>query len=447
MKPLYAISLSTSFFFIFCLSGPLQAQIVVQSFDTLSSLQDFEGNPPNLGQVDRINTKLTGGGEAIFSLGTDGGGGQYLQIDKRGKKMRHFDRETGIDNEPFLRISFDFAVESTDREGKLGAFIIGDSLTEHSQIPGRDERWAQLGIYVDADSFYVTNEFITNIVINQSRKYTGKQRVSLFMNNSGGSLQYATPNDSMTTLGPLQIDVWVGEEFAFRNVPYLGQDSNISTVKFLLWLNDLNASASLDNLVITDELDTDPLPVNLLSFDVTKAKDHIALQWQTDWEKNSSHFEVERSSDGVRFTTIGEVEAQGESTRLYTYRFADKEGLQQAAGKLYYRLRQVDFDGAYEYGPVRVVTLPLSSISVLEVGPNPFTDRINLWLNPAVSQPLQLRLLNKQGQTLWSKSLPAAESPGASTMKLSFTPELKAGFYLLEVRTQQGREFIRLLKE
>lgn len=447
MKPLYAIFLSAFLSLLFCLSGSLQAQVLVQSFDTLSSLQEFKGTSPNLGQVDRINSNPSNEGLAIFSLGPDEKGGQHLQMNKSGRQMRHFDRETGIDNEPFLRLSFDFAVESTDREGKLGAFIIGDSLTEHSQIPGRDERWAQLGIYVDADSFYVTNEFITNIVINQSRKYIGKQRVSLFMNNSGGNLQYATPNDSMTTLGHAQIDVWVGAEFAFRNTPYLGQDSNISMVKFLLWLNDINASARLDNLVITDELDTDPLPVKLLGFELTKEREHIALQWQTDWEKNSSHFEVERSSDGVHFTAIGEVEAQGESTRLYTYRFADKEGLQQTAGQLYYRLRQVDLDGAYAYGPVRMIALASALFSMLEVGPNPFTDQFSLRLNTAVSQPLQLRMLNKQGQTIWSKSLPAAEGPGESVMKLSFASELKAGLYLLEVRTQQHREFIRLLKQ
>lgn len=447
MKPFYKIFLSVSLFFLICLLEPLQAQVLVQSFDTLSSLADFEGNPPNLGQADRINTNLSGGGQPIFSLGTDEEGGKYLQMDKSGRKMRHFDRETGMDDEPFLRISFDFEAVSSDGPNRFAAFFTGDTLGNNSMSPVREERWGQLGIYVSADSFFVANEIVENIIVGQSSYYKGKKRVSVFMNNSEGIIDYIGPNGNDTTLLHNQIDVWVGEEFSFRTIPYNGSSSDISSVKFLLWNNLLVASARLDNLVITDELDTDPLPVNLLSFDVRKEGGHIALEWQTDWEKNSSHFEVERSTDGTHFTTIGRVEAQGESTRLHTYRFADKQGLQQAGGPLYYRLRQVDFDGAYAYSPVRLLTLTATLFSILEVGPNPFTDRLSLRLNTAVSQPLQLRLLNNQGQTVWKKSLPAAEGLGEEVLEFPAERQLKAGLYLLEVLTPEGRELIRLLKQ
>jgi hypothetical protein len=414
----------------------------------LNNLAEFEGDPPDIteNQVDTINLKIEKDGNSIFSLAPDATG-QLLKIQKKGRQLRHFDRETGIENEPFLRISFDFELESASDNGKIAAIIVGDSLTPNSQIPGVDERWAQVGIYAESGSFYLTNEIIRNKVVHRSASYGGRERVSIFLNNSQGQVQYIGPDDSFVDLDPLQVHVWVGDEFVIESLAYSGVSAEINMVKFLLWLNDVNATAVLDNLVITDNLNLDPLPVNLVSFAVKQAKEHIALAWQTSWEKNNSHFEVQRSKDGAHFTTIGQVAGQGTSTQLHNYTFADKEGPEQGAAMLYYRLKQVDFDGAFEYSPVRVLMLPHKAFSITEVGPNPFDQQLNIQINSPASEHLQIRLINSQGQTVLEKRMFMEAGTDEKTIQLNNSGKLEAGLYLVEVRSAKSREIIRLLKQ
>jgi hypothetical protein len=110
-----------------------------------------------------------------------------------------------------------------------------------------------------------------------------------------------------------------------------------------------------------------PLPVVLTAF--TAAAEGMAavrLSWATASEKNSRHFEVERSADGVAFAAIGTVAAAGTTATARTYALRDA-ALPAGASVLYYRLRQVDLDGTAHYSPVRSVALA----SGLSLYPNP----------------------------------------------------------------------------
>ncbi len=71
--------------------------------------------------------------------------------------------------------------------------------------------------------------------------------------------------------------------------------------------------------------------------------------WNTASERNNSHFSIERSADGRNFTEIGKINGAGESSSSKTYTFNDPKPLK---GINYYRLKQVDFDGKFEYSKV-----------------------------------------------------------------------------------------------
>jgi hypothetical protein len=87
-------------------------------------------------------------------------------------------------------------------------------------------------------------------------------------------------------------------------------------------------------------------PVELLSFDVQKmANNTVSLKWITASEKNSSYFSVEKSVDGINFSEIGIVRAQGISNNIVNYTFDDDH----LNGTCYYRLKIVDVDGSYKY--------------------------------------------------------------------------------------------------
>ena len=99
-------------------------------------------------------------------------------------------------------------------------------------------------------------------------------------------------------------------------------------------------------------LSSSVLPINLLRFNASKQNGATTLVWATANEQNSSHFEIERSSDGVNFIVLDKIKAAGNSTSLINYTFKDKN---PASGLNYYRLKEVDLDGKLFYSTIQVV--------------------------------------------------------------------------------------------
>jgi hypothetical protein len=89
-----------------------------------------------------------------------------------------------------------------------------------------------------------------------------------------------------------------------------------------------------------------PLPVELLSFTGEKSGKEVALNWETASELNNDYFIIERATDETGFTEIGRVDGNGTSTQLHAYAFTDQDPVE---GNNYYRLRQTDFNGMFEY--------------------------------------------------------------------------------------------------
>ena len=97
------------------------------------------------------------------------------------------------------------------------------------------------------------------------------------------------------------------------------------------------------------------LPVELIHFEVMEEASGVrTLTWRTGSEINSSHFEVERSFDGVNWEVIDYVTAAGISDKVMSYETVD---FQSATGSLYYRLKIVDVDQSTAYSIVRQLDL------------------------------------------------------------------------------------------
>lgn len=100
---------------------------------------------------------------------------------------------------------------------------------------------------------------------------------------------------------------------------------------------------------------TAPLPVTLTAFTAVRQRDNsVKLDWTTANELNNDHFEIQRSSDGVFFNVVGMRKGMGTKLTETRYSFLDRP---VAAGVIYYRLRQVDFNGEFEYSPIRSITI------------------------------------------------------------------------------------------
>lgn len=96
----------------------------------------------------------------------------------------------------------------------------------------------------------------------------------------------------------------------------------------------------------------DQLPVELAMFDAEAIEETVKLEWLTVSEKDNDYFQIERSQDAINFTSIGTVEGMGTTTLSTTYHFVDEDPLH---GISYYRLKQVDVDGAFDYSDIRSV--------------------------------------------------------------------------------------------
>ncbi|NML63769.1 T9SS type A sorting domain-containing protein [Hymenobacter sp. RP-2-7] len=175
-----------------------------------------------------------------------------------------------------------------------------------------------------------------------------------------------------------------------------------------------------------------PLPVQLVHFVATRlAGGAVALTWTTASELNSARFEVARSLDGVTFTPVATLGAQGTSTQARTYVARDAAA---PASALYYRLRLVDLDGTSAYSPTATVAAGLASELVLS--PNPTRDQLYFFTEAAGTYTVRSLL----GQEM----LRGPVAPGLNQLPVG---QLPAGVYLLELPTSAGRVVRRFAKE
>lgn len=124
-----------------------------------------------------------------------------------------------------------------------------------------------------------------------------------------------------------------------------------------------------------------PLPIFLHSFSANKLGERSTkLDWRTSSEINSSHFEIQRSTDGLEWTYLGDVAAAGNSTTTRTYDFIDdKLPLGRTKNQIfYYRLRMVDQDGAFKYSDIRGVNFNINDRGDVSIYPNPAAQFFNL---------------------------------------------------------------------
>lgn len=195
---------------------------------------------------------------------------------------------------------------------------------------------------------------------------------------------------------------------------------------------------STQNLTIGSENDSInpppvPLPVDFLYFKGKTEHNYHVLDWATATETNNKKFEIERSSDGNYFEKIGEMAGEGNSRFVKNYQFIDEAPLK---GINYYRLKQIDFDGNYEYS--NSISLLYSQFGTEEITaifyPNPIQNQqLNIRLSnaPEDIQPTLL-ITDMLGRTYWNQQLPHTLS-GITVYTIDVVSKLPKGIYAINV--------------
>jgi hypothetical protein len=173
------------------------------------------------------------------------------------------------------------------------------------------------------------------------------------------------------------------------------------------------------------------LPVKLESFTalLNSSNNKVDLKWVTSSEKNTSHFVVEKSADGVNFNDAGTVFAYGNTSEKMNYSFTDNSVT--GANVLYYRLRIVDADGRLDYSATRIIRTSKQNTNAVTIltYPNPVTSELRVTI-PSSWQGKQVsyEIVNGTAQAL--KRINTGSSSQTETIDLS---KLSPGFYVVTV--------------
>lgn len=181
-----------------------------------------------------------------------------------------------------------------------------------------------------------------------------------------------------------------------------------------------------------------PLSVKLLSFNAMLAsnKTKSVLDWVTESELNNDHFDVEKSDDGIHFTTIATVKGNGTTTSTHTYSYTDN--LTPGTAIEYYRLKVVDINDKVSYSQIVLVKLNGAfSNTAINVYPNPFVSDVKVFIKSTKSVPAVIKIIAANGTEVSVKKV-TVES-GSNIIVLSDVASLPKGMYVLEVVAENDK--------
>lgn len=170
-------------------------------------------------------------------------------------------------------------------------------------------------------------------------------------------------------------------------------------------------------------IDNTPLPVTLSEFEVKKMENQAVLKWTTTSETNSDYFEIQKSSDGVSWRSIGIVNSAEDSEKSKTYTFVDTR---PNGGENLYRLKMFDLDATFAYSRIR--SLSFAGLG-LTIYPNPVSDKI-FFTHSELSQIESVRIVNNQGKAFMK--IATVSSEGIAINQLS------TGMYFVQIRKTDG---------
>jgi len=176
--------------------------------------------------------------------------------------------------------------------------------------------------------------------------------------------------------------------------------------------------------------DDNQLPVELVAFTARNTAEGVQLTWRTASEQNNAGFEVQRRSEKAsEWQVLGFVRGAGTTAEAQSYTFLDKS----ASGKVQYRLKQIDFDGQFEYSNIIEVDAGAPKQFALEQNyPNPFNPTTLISYQLPVASEVSLKVydvLGKEVATLVN------ERQEAGTYHFNFNASsLSSGVYFYRIK-------------
>lgn len=207
------------------------------------------------------------------------------------------------------------------------------------------------------------------------------------------------------------------------------------------WVNVAPCTTSITTLS-GDVQATTVLPVELSRFTGQVKSEDIRLSWQTASELNNEKFEIERSINGKDFQMIGTIKGNGTTNEEQDYTFEDKR---PSFGFNYYRLKQIDFDGAFEYSETIVLEVKEDRKNIGKIYPNPSQNGLaHLDYASSEEETINVLVFDLAGQLLWNQT--HATSKGINRLDFDFS-NLSTGMYIVKIGNNENATHQRLIIE
>ena len=195
----------------------------------------------------------------------------------------------------------------------------------------------------------------------------------------------------------------------------------------------ISGQTSLSSLRLhsTDPLSS-TLPVELLSLEAYGNDNHIMVEWATATELNNSGFEILRSTDGENFENIAWLDGNGTSSDINIYAFKDYNFLPNI--RYYYRLKQIDFNGEYEYSDIVSAILKAKDSNLsISLAPNPSLYESTLTVRSSEKGAAALKIFDALGKLVVNSQLWIQADIDQFLIQ---TKHLEEGVYFLSLEMQ-----------
>ncbi len=174
------------------------------------------------------------------------------------------------------------------------------------------------------------------------------------------------------------------------------------------------------------------LPVNCIDFKVSKTGNAARLQWKVTDDVSTAGFDIERSTDGINFSTIGYVPADPNNTGSYSFDDNNITGF----NNIYYRLKQRDLDGSFKYiCSVLRLSADVKAFDIGNIYPNPGRDEVFVNIVTGRSVKLKIEYINTSGVIVNSRNYHV--QAGTSRVQLEMKA-IAAGVYFVRFRDENG---------
>jgi hypothetical protein len=288
--------------------------------------------------------------------------------------------------------------------------------------------WTVPSTWTDGESAFVSltnqdcyaNDPTTSSSGSQLSVYNADETCSTIAGGTGECMVYTNPLDDEN---------------------FYGEFSPTAGSTYLINIDGYGGDACTFDFQVNDEPPI-ILPIVLSNFDANynKSMDVVEVIWETQSETNNDFFTIEKTKDGQTFEKVGVVDGANNSIEVKNYRLIDKNPYK---GTSYYRLKQTDFDGAFEYSHLVSVTVA-PEFDEMTFIPNPVADKGQLYFIANKSGNVKVKVYDDSGRIVLEEE--SMTEKGANTITLNLTA-LKNGIYFLLVANNKETANLKFIKE